>query len=108
METPRKNHIISRKKLRQFCEQHPAKKDAKAVLDRWYKIATRAIWDNFSQVKATFNTTDQVGKYLVFDVGGNKYRVVVEMFYNHRVILIRHVLTHEEYDRDNWKSQLTT
>jgi mRNA interferase HigB len=106
VEPRHRNRVISSKKIRVFCEEHPGRKDARQALDRWYKIAERAIWGNFGAVKATFNATDQVGKYLVFDVGGNKYRVVVGIFYEDRVILIRHILTHDEYDRDGRKSRL--
>src|SRR5262245_26858969 len=100
-DRPRRMHIISRRKLREFSEDHP---DAREALDHWYNAARRAIWRNFSDLRATFGGADQVGHFVVFNVGGNKYRLIVWIYYSDAVILIRHVLTHKEYDRGDWKT----
>jgi mRNA interferase HigB len=101
-DQPRRMHIISRRKLREFCKDHP---DAEEALDHWYNAARKAQWRNFSDLRATFGGADQVGKFVVFNIGGNKYRLIAHVYYNDEVILIRHVLTHREYDKGNWKSQ---
>ncbi len=101
-DEPRRMHIISRRKLREFSRDHP---DAGEALDRWYNAARKAIWRNFSDLRATFGSADQVGNLVVFNIGGNKYRLIVRIYYKDAVILIRHVLTHKQYDRGDWKSE---
>jgi mRNA interferase HigB len=95
-------HVISKKKLREFWEQHPR---AQAPLEVWYQIAEAAEWDSFADVRGTFNTADQVGKFTVFDVGGNKYRLIAVIHFNRGKLYVRHVLTHAEYDEGKWKSE---
>ncbi len=101
-DEPRRMHIISRKKLREFSEDHP---EAREALDHWYNAARRANWRNFSDLRATFGSADQVGHFVVFNIGGNKYRLIVRIYFRDAVILIRHVLTHKEYDRGDWKTE---
>ena len=48
-------------------------------------------------------TADLVGKFVVFDIGGNKYRLIAAIHYNRGKLFVRHVLTHSEYDEGNWK-----
>jgi mRNA interferase HigB len=93
--------VISRKKLVDFWSTHP---DAESPLARWFKVVERADWTCFSDIRATYAHADQVGKFVVFNVGGNKFRVIAEVFYDDRVMLLRHALTHQEYDRGHWKS----
>ena len=100
-DQPRRMHIISRKKLRGFSGAHP---DAEEALDHWYHAVRKAQWRNFSDLRATFGSADQVGKFVVFNIGGNKYRLIAQIYYKDAVILIRHVLTHKEYDTGSWKS----
>lgn len=59
-------------------------------------MARRANWRNFADVRATFGGADQVGHFIVFNILGNKYRLVVRIDFQDAVILIRHVLTHKE------------
>src|SRR5690348_11688834 len=101
-DQPRRMHIISRKKLREFAEESP---DARVALDHWYNAARGARWRNFSDLRATFGSADQVGNFVVFNIGGNKYRLIVRIYYGDAVILIRRVLTHKEYDRGDWKTE---
>jgi mRNA interferase HigB len=100
-DLPRRIHIISRKKLRDFCRVHP---NAEEALDHWYHAVRKAQWRSFSDLRATFGSADQVGKFVVFNIGGNKYRLIAQIYYNDAVVLIRHVLTHKEYDAGSWKS----
>lgn len=69
----------------------------------WLKAASKAAWKNFTDVKATFNSADPVGSKTVFDVGGNKFRIVDVIDYEGQKIFIRAVLDHAEYDKGNWK-----
>ena len=88
-------HVISKKKLREFWEKHPR---AKSPLEAWYQVAKQAEWQNFADVRRTSNTADAVGRFVVFDIGGNKYRLIAVIHYNRQKLFIRHVLTHAQYD----------
>jgi mRNA interferase HigB len=92
-------HIISRKKLREFCAEHP---EAEQPLDHWYTAVRNACWRNFADLRATFGSADIVEKFVVFNIGGNKYRLIAHVYYDDAVLLIRHVLTHEQYDKGGW------
>ena len=88
-------HVITKKKLREFWEENPK---AKSPLQAWYQIAKHAEWQNFSDVRQSFNSADMVGKFVVFNIGGNKYRLIAVIHFNRGKLYIRHVLTHAEYD----------
>jgi mRNA interferase HigB len=94
-------HVISRKKLREFWEQHADSYDA---LDNWYKAASKAEWSNLAEVQAIYSTAEAVGNFTVFNIKGNKYRLVVDIIYPEATIFIKYVLTHAEYDKDKWKN----
>ena len=93
-------HVVSRKAIRLFAESHP---DARVPLDRWYRVARRAAWRSFADVKLSFNTADFVASRVVFDVGGNKVRLVAEINFRRKVLFIRDILTHKEYEKGAWK-----
>jgi mRNA interferase HigB len=93
-------HVISRKRLNEFAEQYPGTKTALAY---WYALVKGKAFSSFPELKSTFPTADRVGKLTVFNVGGNKVRVITAIHYNRKRIYIRAVLTHEEYDRGRWK-----
>lgn len=101
---PKRNRLISRKKFREFLASHPDAVRDKDVFDRWGKAVERAVWTRFSQVKATFQSADQVGQRVVFNVGGNKYRIIAAIDYQRAKVYLKHVLTHAEYDRGKWRS----
>jgi mRNA interferase HigB len=93
-------HVISRKTLGQFWAQHP---DSEHALARWCKIMQRHDFTNVETSRATFPTAGKVGDVIVFNIGGNKYRLITAIHFNRRKVYIRHVLTHQEYDRGAWK-----
>ena len=92
-------HIISRKALRTFWEEHPEE-----VLNDWYRKAKRISPGNFAELRQTFASADIFGDCVVFDVGGNNYRVITHLHFRGQRLYIRAVLTHAEYDRDKWKN----
>ena len=100
---PRRNHVISAKAIREFCGSHPRDGAAPIALEAWYKDVARASWAKFADVRAMFPHADRVGPLVVFNVGGNKYRVICRIHFDSALVLIRHVLTHAEYDRGDWK-----
>lgn len=92
--------VIAKKKLRQFWAVHP---DAEIPLRSWLQAARQERWTNFADVKARFSTADRVGKLTVFNIAGNKYRLIAAIHHNRGKVFVRHVLTHAEYDRADWK-----
>ena len=94
-------HVISRKMLRQFWELHP---DSESALARWFKIMAQQEFASFEALRATFPTADKVGDVIVFNIGGNKYRLIAAVHFNRRKVYIRHMLTHDDYDRGAWKT----
>lgn len=93
-------HIISRKRLKEAADRHV---ELEAPLDVWYRIAKRAAWANLADVRKTFVSADAVGKWTVFNIKGNNFRLITEINYRGQRIYIRCVLTHAEYDREKWK-----
>jgi mRNA interferase HigB len=93
-------HIITRKRLNEFAEKHP---DTKTALQHWYQLMRAGQFGSFSEQRATFSSADQVGKLTVFNIGGNKARLIVAIHYNRRKVYVRAVLTHEEYEQSRWK-----
>jgi mRNA interferase HigB len=94
-------HVISRKKLREFWEQHADSYDS---LDSWYKVASKAEWSNLVQIQAVYPTAEAVSNFTVFNIKGNKYRLIVDIIYTEATIFIKYILTHAEYDKDKWKN----
>lgn len=91
--------IISRKTLRQFWER-PAYADSEQPLRAWFREASRADWKSSAEVKASFRSASILANSrVVFNIAGNKYRLVVRVNYACRVIYIRFVGTHRQYDR---------
>lgn len=93
-------HVISRKALRLFWELHP---DSKTPLVRWYQLVSRTRFANFDQLRRTFPSADKVQNLIVFNIAGNKYRLIASVHFNRGKVYIRHVLTHRQYDRGSWK-----
>ena len=82
-------------------QKHP---DSKTALERWIKIIEKNNFDSFNQLRATFPSADLVGNITVFNIGGNKYRLIAAIHFNRHKVYIRQILTHAEYDQNNWKS----
>ena len=93
-------HVISRKKLKEASSRHS---DLEAPLDVWFRIAKRASWQTLTDIREAFSSADVVEKWTVFNIKGNKYRLITEVNYRFQRIYIRHVLTHAEYDQEKWK-----
>ena len=93
-------HIISRKLLRSFWQNYP---DSKTALTRWFKIVQTTEFNNFAHLRDVFSSVDQVGNLIVFNIGGNKYRLIASIHFNRQKVYIRYILTHKEYDKGDWK-----
>ena len=92
-------HVISRKALRVFWAQYP---DSKMPLNRWFKIMRQTQFSSFTALRRAFPSADKVGDFVVFNIAGNKYRLITSIHFNRGKVYIRHVLTHQAYDRGEW------
>ena len=92
--------IIALRRLREFWARHS---DAEASLRSWYQVARQAHWQQFTDVRALYNSADQVGKFTVFNIAGNKYRLITVIHFNTGRVYVRRMLTHAEYNRGAWQ-----
>lgn len=89
-------NVVSRRVLIAFWRAHP---DAEAPLTAWFNAARTAIWTSPHDIKAAYGSAELVGdNRVVFNIGGNKYRLVVRVSYVYKQVLIKFVGTHAEYD----------
>lgn len=100
--------VISLKMLKAFWARHP---DAQEPLRAWFRITTASQWSNFLAVRQTFGSVDTAkvnsnNTVTIFDIGGNKYRLITAIHYNTGCVYALMVMTHAEYSRDKWKEQL--
>jgi mRNA interferase HigB len=93
-------NVISFKRLRDFSSAH---RDAYTALAAWYKTVKRANWQNLAELKQTYPTADLVERYVVFNISGNKYRLVARIVYRSQTVFVIRVMTHKEYDLGKWK-----
>jgi mRNA interferase HigB len=101
-------HVISRKALRAAGQVHP---DAQTGLDHWFRVAQKADWRNIADARRSFPHADPVAvasgnTATVFNIAGNKYRLITVIHYNRSKIYVAMVLTHAEYSKDTWKKHL--
>lgn len=94
--------------MKAFAARHP---DAAAPLDSWWRVASRAEWSSLRDVRLTYPHADAVtldcGRTVtVFNIGGNKHRLVADVVYSKRMIFIKADMTHAEYDKEKWKVRL--
>jgi mRNA interferase HigB len=97
--------LISPKALRGFAVKHP---DSSVPLGSWRKIMEAARFTNFIDLKKLLPSADSVKvgtqSLYVFNIAGNKYRLIAAIHFKSQIVFIRHILTHAEYDKDEWKS----
>ncbi len=94
-------HVISRKALLDFALNHP---DAGEPLDNWFRRTKKAAWENIVDLKRDYPHADLVGRCTVFNIGGNKYRLVGKVHYEKQTVYITLVMTHREYDKGVWRN----
>jgi len=92
--------IISKAAITEFTKTD---KGALESLLHWHSVTKRAAWRHLVDVRADFPHADAVGLFTVFNIGGNKYRLVSVIKYRWQIVYIRRILTHAEYDEGKWK-----
>ncbi len=93
--------IISNSALRGFAALHPR---ADEPLQGWRRVIEKNSFASWAELKTAFNTVDKVGELAVFDIGGNKYRLIAYIRFEKQIVYIKAVLTHRDYDKGAWKS----
>jgi mRNA interferase HigB len=96
-------HVVSKSKLATFWAANP---DSEAPLSGWLRLARRHDFLNFAELKTIFGSVDQVGRLSVFDIGGNKYRLIAAIHFNRQKIFVRAILRHSDYDKGKWRVDL--
>lgn len=92
--------IIKRGALVQFWEK---RLDAKPSLESWYNVVRRAQWQTPAEMKRIYPSADLVGRRTIFNIAGNKYRLIARVNYRTQRVFVLCILTHAEYDRRDWK-----
>ncbi|MBF0523724.1 MAG: type II toxin-antitoxin system HigB family toxin [Deltaproteobacteria bacterium] len=92
--------IITLKPLLDFALKHP---ECACGIESWYSLMKAGTFKNFIELRLLFPAVDRVGKLTVFNIGGNKVRLIVAVHYHTQRVYIRHVLTHAEYDLGYWR-----
>jgi mRNA interferase HigB len=92
--------LISNKALREFSAIHP---EAEGPLQNFRQLIEHGSYSCFADLKATFRTVDKVGERFVFNIGGNKYRLIAAIAFAPQLFWVKAVLTHAEYDKGDWK-----
>ena len=92
--------IVSKRRIREFRTRFPK---AAESLQHWANAVQAAAWKNPGALKADFGSAGFVGDLTVFNVGGNKYRLIAFVHYLRQIVYIKQILTHEEYDEGEWK-----
>lgn len=91
--------VISQSRLREFWKRNPR---AEEPLRMWHALVSAAEWKHFTDLRAMFPSADRVGNCIVFNIAGNRFRLIARAFFgNHKVYVLR-ILTHAAYDRENW------
>jgi len=104
--------VISKTRLREFWESRRERADAKVPLLQWYDIVDKAIWKTPAEVKnlsgknVDFVQVNSGNIVAVFNIHGNKYRLIAAIHYNFPRVFVLRVLTHVEYDTEKWKKEL--
>lgn len=93
--------VISRRALREFWEIHA---NAQTGLLLWYQRITEGNYQSFNDLRKVFLSADLVGNFTVFNISGNNFRLITYIDYSYQLTFIRDVLTHAEYDKENWKN----
>jgi mRNA interferase HigB len=92
--------VITKRALTEFAERYA---DSVPSLSNWFIVTRKAKWQNFAQVREDFGSADQVGRRTVFNIAGNRYRLVARVNYRMQRVYVLHIMKHEQYDKGEWK-----
>ena len=100
--------IIKPSTVRGFERRHSG---AAAALEHWLEVVKAAHWRTLHDVRRSFRSADEVGvrsgrTVVVFNIGGNRYRLIAAIHYNRQKVFVLRFMTHAEYDKERWKAEL--
>ena len=93
-------HVITQSRIWEAKKRFPESANA---LDGWYRVIRKNQFNHFAELKKIFSSVDKVGGVFVFDIGGNKIRLIANIHFQRKKVYIRNILTHKEYDKNQWK-----
>jgi mRNA interferase HigB len=96
-------NVICKRQLFEKAAQFP---DAITPIRSWYRIAVVARWEDLEDVRRVYPATDMIDTLAIFNIGANKYRLIVRMIFRSKRIYIKELLTHAQYDKEKWKKWL--
>jgi mRNA interferase HigB len=94
--------VVSRKAIREAAAKHS---EWGASLNSWFKITRNADWEDFADVRNSWKNSDVVGRFVVFDISHNRCRLIATVKYKWRMVYIRRILSHAEYDEKGWQKE---
>jgi mRNA interferase HigB len=94
-------HLISFSKLREASKAYP---DVEEILKNFTKKVEFSSWQNLIEIQADYRTAEAVGNFTVFNIKGNRYRLILSIDYESQVAYFKYFLTHAEYSKDDWKN----
>jgi len=94
-------HLIS---IRQLRKDTAVYLDIRPAIETWYAIVKKAKWENLEDVKKSYRDAEAVGNFTVFNIKGNKYRLIVGIDYTSSTVYYKYLLTHADYDKERWKN----
>lgn len=93
-------HVVSKSAWRKVVAADPT---VESSIGAWYKIASAANWSSIVDVRRTYPHADFVDPYTIFNISGNSYRLIVKIEYKYRIIFVKGLLKHDEYDKGSWR-----
>ena len=94
-------HLISSGKLKQAASKYP---EAMKAIKIFCKTINQAQWQNLIDVQLVYRDAEAVGNFTVFNIKGNKYRLILDIDYSEQVAYFKYFFTHAEYDKEGWKN----
>lgn len=95
-------NVINFRRIREFISTH---RNAASSLKAWYTTVKKSRWHNLAELKQVYPAADLVARYTVFNIKGNKYRLITRIVYRSQTVFIVAILTHAEYDLGKWKDE---
>lgn len=97
---PPEVHVISKSAWQEAVAKDQS---LEGPISEWYKVAKQATWKNLTEVRQVYRHADFVQPYTIFNIKGNAYRLIVKIEYRWQMVFVKHLLTHQEYDKGDWK-----
>ena len=95
--------LLGKKVFKKYSKRHA---QARRLLEAWVRVVENTTWETPAEVLATFPSTDTYKKITIFDIGGDRYRLLAKIDYDSGILLVRELMTHEVYSKNRWKRNI--